>query len=73
MLNYIQIKVYVFNRKIFFINDGVFFINTGLDLTGSIYNSHIKSGPTGECRSYLRCLSQFISYQKGKYQLLIVL
>ena len=73
MLNYIQIKVYVFNRKIFFRNDGVFFINTGLDLTGSIYNLHIKDGPTGECRSSLRCLGQFISYQKGKYKLLIVL
>ena len=32
-----------------------------------------KGGPTGECRPPLRYLSQFLSYEKERDQLLIVL
>ena len=58
------------------------YIDTGLELVrivglvrriGSTYNLHIKDGPTEECRSSFRCLSQFLSYEMEIYQLLMVL
>ena len=62
--------------------DGAASIDTGLELArvagpvcqaGSMYNLHRKGGPTGECRSPLRCLSKFLSYDKEIDQLLMVL
>ena len=62
--------------------DGVISIDTGLELARvigpvsrarSIYNLHRKGGPVGECRPPLRCLSQFLSYEKERDQLLMVL
>ena len=62
--------------------DGAASIDTRLELVGvvrsvrragSIYNLHRKGGPTGECRPPLRCLSQFLSYERERDQLLIVL
>ena len=38
----------------------------------SIYNLHRKGGPAGECRSPLRCLSQFLSHERERDQLLMV-
>ena len=55
--------------------DGVASIDTRLELAGvagpirrvgSMYNLHIKGGPAGECRLPLRCLSQFLSYEKER-------
>ena len=40
---------------------------------GSMYNLHKKGGPAGECRPPLRFLSQFLSYEREKDQLLMVL
>ena len=39
----------------------------------SMYNLHKKGGQTGECRSNLRCLSQFFSYEREIDQLSMVL
>ena len=63
-------------------NDGVASINIRLELAGvggmvrwagSIYNLHKKGGLVGECRPPLRCLSQFLSYERERDQLLMVL
>ena len=65
-----------------FNENGAFSINTELELAGVagsvrlvklIYNLHIKGGLVGECRSTLRCLSQFLSYERERDQLLMVL
>ena len=62
--------------------DGDASIDTGLELVevtgpvrraGLIYNLHIKGGPTGECWPPLRCLSQFLSHERERDQLLMVL
>ena len=40
---------------------------------GSIDNLQIKGGPTWECQPPLRCLSQFLSYERERDQQFMVL
>ena len=62
--------------------DGAFSIGTRLEFAevvglvrraGSIFNLHRRGGPTKECRSSLRYLSQFLSHERERDQLLIFL
>ena len=62
--------------------DGTAPIDTGLEFAGvtesvrqvgSIYNLHRKGGPTRKCGQPLRCLSQFLSHERKKDQLFVVL
>ena len=67
---------------VYFIFNGAFSIGIALELVGvarpirlvgSIYNLHRKGGPARECRSPLRWLSQSLSHERERDQLLIVL
>ena len=62
--------------------DGAFSISTRLELAGvvglvrragSIFNLHRRGGPTKECWPSLRYLSQFLSHERERDQLLIFL
>ena len=80
--NRIQYSIYIYIQIIHF-SIHIFFAGvTGPELAGVtgpvrraglIYNLHRKGGPTGECQPPLRCLSQFISYERERDQLLMVL
>ena len=72
--------IFFFPRSKF--SDGAFSIGIGLELAGVaepvcraglIYNLHRKGGLAGECRPPLRCLSQFLSHERERDQLLMVL